>query len=82
MVQRLRRDLDETFWRKRILPEEDRRDRGTSAIVGFRSPNIVDLWHHGWRWGALSAERRKIAKQSPSPAETRPIFFRKAQGKG
>ena len=51
MVQKLQRDLDETFWRRRILPEEDRRSRPipplwNGSYRSFRSPNIVDLWHY------------------------------------
>ena len=42
---------DEAFWRKRILPEEDRRNRPIPLLWNagyrwFRSPNIVDLWHY------------------------------------
>jgi len=49
LVQKPQHDLDETFWRKRILPEEDRRSRPIPPLWNgsyrwFRSPNIVDLW--------------------------------------
>jgi hypothetical protein len=51
MVLKLQRDLDDTFWQKRILPEEDRRGRPIPPLWNgsyrwFRSPNIVDLWHY------------------------------------
>lgn len=60
MVQKPQRYLDETFWRKRILPEEDRRSRPIPPLWNgsyrwFRSPNVVDLWHH-----RNSAEKRGI----------------------
>jgi hypothetical protein len=45
MAHTTQRDLDETFWRKRILPEEDRRSRSIPSLWNgsyrwFRSPNI------------------------------------------
>ena len=51
MVHTPQRHKDETFWRKRILPEEDRRSRPIQPLWNgsyrwFRSPNIVDLWHY------------------------------------
>jgi hypothetical protein len=60
MVQKPQRDLDETFWRKRILPEEDRGSRPIPPLRNgsyrwFRSPNIVDLWHY-----RSPAEKRRI----------------------
>jgi hypothetical protein len=60
MVQKPQHDLDETFWQKRILPEEDRRNRPIQPLWNgsyswFRSPNIVDLWHY-----RSSAEKRRI----------------------
>ena len=60
MVQKPQRDLDETYWRKRILPEEDRRSRPIPPLWNgsyrwFRSSNIVDLWHY-----RSPAEKRRI----------------------
>ena len=57
------RDLEEDiFWRKLILPEEDRRNRPSppqwnSSFRWFRSPNIVDLWYYR---GA--AEKKRISE--------------------
>jgi hypothetical protein len=60
MVPNTQRDLDEAFWRKRILPEEDRRSRSIPPLWNgsyrwFRSSNIVDLWHY-----RSPAEKRRI----------------------
>jgi hypothetical protein len=41
-------DADDQFWRRLILPEEDRRRLGvvwTGSYRWFRSANVVDLWH-------------------------------------
>jgi hypothetical protein len=52
MVNEPRSDLKaETFWRKMILPEEERRRQLYPPIWNgsyrwFRSPNIVDLWQY------------------------------------
>jgi hypothetical protein len=40
---------EETFWQKRILPEEERRRQfPTMPWIGsyrwFQSPNVIDLW--------------------------------------
>ena len=40
---------DESFLRKVVLSEEDRRRYGVPWSGGyrwFRSPNVIDLWHH------------------------------------
>ena len=60
MVHTSQRDTEETFWRKRILPEEDRRNRSIPPLWNgsyrwFRPPNIVDLWHY-----RNPAEKRRI----------------------
>ena len=60
MVHTPQRDLNETFWQKRILPEGDRRSRPiplrwNGSYRWFRSPNIVDLWHY-----RSPAEKRRI----------------------
>jgi hypothetical protein len=52
MVNEPRSNLKaETFWRKMILPEEERRRQLCPPVWNgsyrwFRSPNIVDLWHY------------------------------------
>jgi hypothetical protein len=60
MAHTPQRDLDETFWQKRILPEEDRRSLPIPPLWNgsyhwFRSPNIVDLWRY-----RSPAEKRRI----------------------
>ena len=39
------------FWRRMILPEEDRRCQPKPPLWNgsyrwFRSPNVIDLWHY------------------------------------
>jgi hypothetical protein len=52
MVNESRLDLKaETFWRKMILPEEERRrqlhpPQWNGSYRWFRSPNVVDLWRY------------------------------------
>ena len=45
MVQTPQHDLDETFWRKRILPEEDRRSRPIPPSVE-RQLSLVPVTQH------------------------------------
>jgi hypothetical protein len=51
MVSQPQPNLGDTFWQKRILPEEDRRSRlfppqWNGSYRWFRSANVVDLWHY------------------------------------
>lgn len=60
MAQKPQCDPDETFWRKKILPEEDRRCQlypppWNGSYRWFRSPNITDLWHY-----RSAAEKQRI----------------------
>jgi hypothetical protein len=48
------------FWRRLILPEEDRRSQPcppqwNGSYRWFRSPNVVDLWHY-----RSAAEKRRM----------------------
>jgi len=59
MVHTPQHALDEIFWRKRILPEEDRRSRSFRSLWNgsyrwFRSPNIVTF-------GTIAARPRNVA---------------------
>ena len=77
MVAQLAQPPNHDFWRKLILPEEDRRNQRcpppwTGSYRWFRSPNIVDLWNY-----RSAAEKERIGKfmrwrQLPHVFEYRP----------
>jgi hypothetical protein len=38
---------EDAFWRKLILPEEERRQQlWNGSYRWFRSPNVIDLWNY------------------------------------
>lgn len=56
---------DESFLRKVVLPEEDRRRYGVSWPGGyrwFRSPNVIDLWRYrsAAQHARISSRLRKL----------------------
>jgi hypothetical protein len=63
MASTQRQDANDDFWRKLILPEEDRRrlfpTMTTTGYRWFRSPNVIPI--EQWR------ARKRTVKAQPSP---------------
>jgi hypothetical protein len=62
MVHRPQHDLDETFWQKRILSQEDHRNRPipplwNGSYLWFRSPTLLTF-------GTIAAQPGSCARRS------------------